>query len=263
MHDSLQVRFLFLPDGEDPDSLIRKESREQFEKRMLNGTSLSEFFFQTIGKQADMNTMEGRARFATLALNHIKQLPSGIFHTMMMTELGKRSRVDVENLKAQIPAPASDTPQTSAGVIDDTQIKNKLPAPVRLALALLVQNPALAKLCKETFPETNLYGAPFLQHLINKLNNHPASLTTGSLLESFRGQKEESFIAKMAHYEHLVPDAAVESSFIGSLRQIRALVLEEEINRLMAKAAQEGLSDNEKQALNAAISQKKTSAATA
>lgn len=257
MHDSLQVRFLFLPDGEDPDSLIRKEGQEQFEKRILSGSSLSDFFFQTISKQADMNSMEGRARFASLALNHIKTLPEGLFQGMMITELSKRARVKVEELKAQVTAKSDSQPAQFHPAEDDSQLKAQLPAPVRLALALLIQQPSLAKLIKEPLPPSVLPGAAFLSRLVTMLNDHATTLTTGSLLETWRGQKEEAFVAKLAQFEHHVPEAAYESSFLGSLRQMTALTIDEEINRLMAKAATEGLSDAEKQELNAAISSKK------
>ena len=80
----------------------------------------------------------------------------------------------------------------------------------------------------------------------------------GSLLEMWRGKKEEAFIAKLAHFEHNVPDAAIESAFLGSLRQIQMLTIEEDINRLLAKAGQSNLSDAEKQELNAAISHRKS-----
>ena len=258
MHDSLQVRFLFLPDGEDPDSLIRKEGQEQFENRITSGASLSDFFFQTISKQADMNTMEGRARFASLALNHIKQLPAGIFQGMMVTELSKRARVNLDELKAQANIKGETQPEQIAVANDDHQFKNKLPTPVRLALALLIQNPSLAALIDDPLPTSPLTGVAFLAETIEKLKQHSATLTTGSLLEMWRGKKEEMFIAKLAHFEHNVPDAAVESSFLGSLRQIEALTLEEDINRLMAKAAQDTLSDEEKQELNSAIASKKS-----
>ncbi len=257
MHDSLQVRCLFLPDGEDPDSLVRKEGKEAFEKRMLSSSSLSDFFFQAIGKQADMNTMEGRARFAALALNHIKQLPAGLFQGMMITELSKRARVNIDELKAQINTQGEVQPTQLTVTAEDDQLKNKLPAPVRLAMALLIQQPSLANLIKEPLPAAVLPGAAFLAQLVETLNKHATPLTTGSLLESWRGHKEEAFIAKLAQFEHNVPDAAIESSFLGSLRQMQALALEEEINRLMAKAAQEGLSDEEKQILTATITRKK------
>lgn len=257
MHDSLQVRFMFLPDGEDPDSLVRKEGQAQFEKRMLMSPSLSDFFFQSISKQADMNTMEGRARFASLALNQIKLLPAGIFQGMMVTELSKRARVKIEELKAQMPAQAAAEPQHFSPSADDLLIKNKLPQPVRMALALLVQQPSLAAKVTELPKDLSFTGTAFLVKLIEQIKLQANTPTTGSLLENFRGQKEEDFVAKLAHFEHNVPDAAIESAFLGSLRQIQQLSVDEEINRLIAKAAQEGLSDIEKRQLTEAISRKK------
>ncbi len=257
MQDNLQIRFLFLPDGEDPDSLIRKEGQEVFEKRIFTGASLSDFFFQTISKQSDMNTMEGRARFAAQALNHIKQLSASLFQSMMVTELSKRARVNIDELKAQLPQQGEAQATQFTPMADDIQSKNKLPPPVRLALALLVQQPSLANLIKEPLPAAVLPGAEFLAHLVKTIQDNAAALTTGSLLETWRGTQEEAFIAKLAQFEHMIPDVAIESSFIGSLRQMQALALEEEINRMMAKAAQGGLSDSEKQELTAAIARKK------
>lgn len=258
MHDSLQVRFMFLPEGEDPDSLIRKEGKEQFEKRMMSSSSLSDFFFHAMSKQADMNTMEGRARFAALALNHIKQLTASIFQGMMLTELSKRARVNIEELKAQVHTPGEAEPTQFTPASDDILVRNKLPTPVRTALALLVQQPSLATLLKEPLPKEELPGAPFLALLIKTITSHSSPLTTGSLLELWRDQQEQAFLAKLAQHEHNVPDAAIESAFLGSVRQIHALVLDEEINRLMSKAAQSGLSDEDKQSLHAAISRKKS-----
>ncbi len=260
MHDSLQVRFMFLPDGEDPDSLIRKEGQANFEKRIFTSASLSDFFFQSISKQADMNTMEGRARFASLALNQIKQLPAGIFQSMMITELAKRARVKVEELKAQLHTQGNVEPSQINPQEDDQFIKNKLSAPVRLALALLVQQPSLAHKVKEAVPDSSVTGMSFLMRLMAMIQSHSATLTTGKLIEEWRGQKEEAFIAKLAHFEHGVPEAAVESTFIGCLRQMQTLALDDEINRLMAKAAQTGLEDGEKVQLNQLISKKKDKA---
>jgi DNA primase len=202
--------------------------------------------------------MEGRARFASLALNHIKQLPAGIFQGMMITELGKRSRVDVNELKAQANIQGETQPSQIMSTDHVDTLKDKLPAPMRLAFALLVQQPSLVDLIHEPLPESVLPGAQFFARLLGMIKNHSSSLTTGRLLEMWRGEKEESFIAKLAHFEHHVPEAAAPAAFLGSLRQMQVLTIEEEINRLMAKAAQEGLTEKEKHELHAAISHKKS-----
>jgi len=259
INDHLQVKFLFLPEGEDPDTLIRKEGKLPFEKRLETALSLSTFFFQTLSRQSDLNTLEGRARFAALALDYIKQLPTGLFQGIVIEELSKRARVDIGELKQQVKNPE----KTSAAILASGATasanrghKTKLPTPVRLAMSLLVQYPSLASLIQEPLPKTNLPGYTFLEQLIEIVKKKP-DITTGALLEYWRGQKEEAFIAKLAHWEHMIPEEGIKNEFLGAIRQLTALGFEEEINRLLAKAAQEGLTEQEKQELSAWIAKKK------
>lgn len=257
MHDSLQVRFLFLPDGEDPDSLIRKEGKPAFEKRLESALSLSAFFFQNLSRQCDLNTMEGRARFASLALNSIKQLPPGLFQGILLEELSKRARIDINELKQQVKSPDSPPAQALLAATQQDASKTKLPPPVRLALALLIQQPSLVSALQEPLPPCDLPGYLFLTRLIEIIQKSP-NMTTGSLLEYWRGQKEESFIAKLAQWELIIPDMnGMKNEFLGAIRQLISLGFDTEINRLLAKAAQEGLSDEEKLALANWISKKK------
>lgn len=253
MLDSLQVRFLFLPEGEDPDSCVRKEGKNQFEKRIEAALSLSAFFFQTLSRQSDLNTMEGRARLATQALHYIKQLPAGLFQGMLLDELSKRARVDMADLKQQVTT-GHDKPLVISTA--NPEPKSKLPAPIRLAMSLLVQYPFLGRLIEEPLPQYHLSGYSFLVHLIEIVQKKP-DITTGTLIEYWRGQKEEAFVTKLARLEHMIPEEGIKNEFLGAMRQLTVLGLDEEINRLLAKAAQEGLSDEEKQVLSACIARKK------
>jgi DNA primase len=259
MNDSLQIRFLFLPEGEDPDTLIRKESKNAFEDRLTSALSLSDFFFQTLSKQSNVQTLEGRARFATLALKHIQQLPAGLFQGIILEELSKRARIDIQELKQQIKRPEEaplTTPIAPASSEAVLEFKNKLPPPVQLAMTLLIQYPHLVSLITEPLPKSDLPGYTFMIQLIEiiKKNTH---ITTGALLENWRGKKEEASIAKLAHIEHMIPEAGIESEFLGTLRQLITLGIDAEINGLLAKAAQGGFPDNQKLALSALIAKKK------
>lgn len=255
MHDSMQVRFLFLPDGEDPDTLIRQEGKDAFEKRLETAASLSAFFFQTLSKQCDMNTLEGRARFAASAINQIKQLPAGIFQGMLVEELSKRARVDINELKQQLKNPVAAQPAAIAQTIAPAQ-KVTMPAPMRLAIALLVQYPDVAKSFTGELLQSRLPGADFLNQLIEIINKN-IKITTGALLEYWRGRQEESWIAQLAQWDHMVPETGVASEWLGAIRQINALSIDEEINRLMAKAASGIITEEEKQDLTQWIAKKK------
>lgn len=255
MHDSLQVRFLFLPDGEDPDSLIRKEGKAEFEKRLENASSLATFFFQTLSRQCDMNTMEGRARFAASALNHIKQLPGGIYQGILLEELSKRARVNLDDLKLQVKK--AEDAQPGEITSSEPLPKTKLPQPLRLALVLLIQHPQIVTLLTEPLPPSDLPGYGFFLRLIEIVQKTP-HVNTGSLLEHWRDQREATFVASLAQTEHMIPDVGLQSEFLGAIRQLNLLIFDAEINRLLAKAAQDGLSEEEKQQLSDLIGRKKS-----
>src|SRR5262249_35255714 len=79
MRDGRQAFFLFLPDGEDPDSLVRKEGAPGFEQRLQKATPLSEFFFGELGKDVNLASLDGKARLAERARPLLTQIPDGAF----------------------------------------------------------------------------------------------------------------------------------------------------------------------------------------
>jgi DNA primase len=256
MNDQLQIRFLFLPDGDDPDSLVRKEGKDAFEKRLSTALSLADFFFQTISRQSDTNTMEGRARFAASAVDYINRIPGGLYQGILLDELSKRARVDINALKQQVKNTGQDNETSVSAPLDPDQLKTKLPQPLFMAMGLLVQQPDLANLVEQPMTDLPIPGFSFFMRLVEMLKNRP-NMNTGGLLEYWRDQKEEKFIAKLAQWEHCVPETGLASEFLGALRQLKTIVFDQEINRLLAKAAQEGLSEEEKLTLTDCISKKK------
>lgn len=259
MQDNIQIRFLFLPDNEDPDSLIRKEGKLTFEKRVSSALSLSAFFFQILVRQCDLATMEGRARLAASALNYIKQIPHGILPEILLEELAKRTRVDINELKLQVKKADISTPASiPVTPIQPDFVKRKLKPPLQIALALLVQNPFLANLITEPLIESDLLGYAFLCRLIEFIKQNP-SIKTAGLMEYWRGQKEEKFLASLICWEHTIPESGIENEFLGTMRQLNLLIIDEEINHLLAKASQDGMSEEEKHALSALIIKKKSS----
>lgn len=81
------IRFLFLPDGEDPDTLVRKEGRTAFEQRLADATLLSDFLFQHLGDQRDLGSAEGCAALDAEARGLIQTMPAGTFKDLLKTAL--------------------------------------------------------------------------------------------------------------------------------------------------------------------------------
>ncbi len=101
MQDGRQARFLFLPQGEDPDSMVRQEGAEHFIERIKNqAISLDNLLFRELEADLDLSTMDGRARLAKLAQPYIDKLPEGLFHQLLLKKLSDRTGLDIHYLEA-------------------------------------------------------------------------------------------------------------------------------------------------------------------
>lgn len=111
MQDGRQARFLLLPDGEDPDSLVRQEGNDKLTARIVDATPLSDFLFQRLGQDLDPHNLEHRAKLATDASPLIAIIPKGIMRSMMHARLSKITGLDKDTLAElsalKVPAPAA------------------------------------------------------------------------------------------------------------------------------------------------------------
>src|SRR5690606_18008320 len=167
MEDGRQIRFLFLPEGEDPDSLVRKEGAESFRRRLANALPLSDVFFDQLGEDADLTSMDGKARLFSKAIPLIKTMPRGLFQQLMLDRLAefagtRRETIDqlLQETPAATPPPAPEPPEWVAAPVPapaPAATRNRKPlaepsAGTRvkkscglLAIELLLQEPSLAQ----------------------------------------------------------------------------------------------------------------------
>ncbi len=104
MEDGRQIKFLFLPEGQDPDSLVRQIGTDRFIAQTTQSVPLEEFLFDVSADGIDINSMDGRARFSKIAAPLVEQLPQGIFKELMFDNLAKRtglSRDILDELKEE------------------------------------------------------------------------------------------------------------------------------------------------------------------
>lgn len=248
MKDGCQIRFMFLPQGEDPDSMVRKEGKAAFEKRMLTALSLSDFFFQHLVSQTDMRTTDGRARFTKMAVDYLKEIPEGIFQQMMYEELAKKARTSVDQFKPTVKK--SEKPAILS--------KAKPPSSLRRAIMLLLQQPMLAQSIEGPLPELTLPGFELLLKLVNFIKQQPGA-TTGMILENWRGTAEETLLARLAQKESMLADARLKSEFLGAIKGLKKIANEQTIERLLAEAAQGDLTPEQKEELRILIHTKNVS----
>lgn len=104
MIDGRQARFLFLPEGEDPDTLVRREGAEAFADRITCASPLSEFLFDQAAQGRDLARIEERERYASQVLRALGRLPEGVLKSLLLSELARRTGVDPARFEALLEA---------------------------------------------------------------------------------------------------------------------------------------------------------------
>lgn len=115
LRDGIEVGFLLLPEGEDPDSLVRREGAEKFDARLMAATPLSDFFFDVLTEGVAPTRMEERSALASRALPLLAQLPESVLRALMFARLAELTAVPVAVLQQQLAVtpPARPQPATA------------------------------------------------------------------------------------------------------------------------------------------------------
>lgn len=99
MRDGVSAKFLFLPDGEDPDTMVRQLGKQEFNEQIDRAQPLSEFLFEQLSDGIDSSTADGKARLSKVCAPQINRIPQGVFRQLMLEELSSRTGISAENLR--------------------------------------------------------------------------------------------------------------------------------------------------------------------
>ena len=245
MKDGRQAFFLFLPDGEDPDSIVRSEGAAGFDQRLQQATPLSQFFFDELGKDVKLSTLDGKARLAERAKPLLAQIPEGAFGDLMRQRLGEITGVGAQQQNAQ-PAKPKPLPR----VVATTQ-KRSL---VRAAISVLLQQPSLGLALEPPygFKDLKQPGVELLVELLSLVHARP-EITTGALLQHFAERDELNALQKLA--SHALPgnETTWRMELLDAVVQLEKQTVEQRIEELQAKNRDGGLDEADKYELRALL----------
>jgi len=110
--DAKPIRFLFLPEGEDPDTFVRKAGKDEFEKRVREAQTLSEFLIGQLRAETDLATPEGRSRLLSMARPHLQKVAAPALRIQLLKEIASLGRVTQEEAERlmQLPGPGARGP---------------------------------------------------------------------------------------------------------------------------------------------------------
>ena len=261
LRDGRTVRLLFLPDGEDPDTLVRKEGAEAFQARLAGATPLSEFLLDQLKAEADLGSVDGRARLVSLARPHLQAMPQGAFRAGFRGAIADLSGLSVDDVDAELqaapqrraPAPPAPEPFT-----EDPQALPNLGGRAARACRLIIEQPSLAARLGEGFHIDPQGDAAVI--LLNELVETCASaptMTTAQLSERLRNTTTGTMV------DHLLMNIRLpatlqnlEAELDDTLELVVADVRSKRVEQLTALSSTRALNDAERRELRALLAAK-------
>jgi len=230
MKDGRQAFFLFLPDGEDPDSIVRHEGAEGFDTRLRAATPLSEFFYASLSADVNLSSLDGKARLAERCKPLLAQIPEGAFGDLMQQRL-----TELTGVGARISTPQTHVPTHRASRSTPTSATQK-PSLVRSAITHLLHRPAFALDLQPPYRFAALQqpGIDLLSELVLLVQARP-EVTTGSLLEHFEGREEAAALQKLATHSLPGDDEALRNEFLDAIAQLERQVLQQRVDELQPR----------------------------
>jgi len=260
VREGRQLKFLFLPDGHDPDTLVGEEGREAFEARLEEALPLSEYLVHQLSSEVDLAHADGRARFAEMARPLVAKVPEGVYRELLVERLAEAIRLPATRLRELwTGGGASGTETGFAGNrrSTDRESSSRLSTRsagrgglMRQAVLTLVHHPKVA--LRLTEPDLDILssldepGSDILRELVSDLRENPC-VNTGQLLERWRDRPEAERLSRLAVSESLMPtDEAAVQEVRNALARMQDEQRRRRLDTLLDREKSAGLSPTER-----------------
>jgi DNA primase len=253
-NEKLDLRFLFLPEDEDPDSYLRKYGPDHFRALIEQAKPLSEAFFDHLFSEHSLSSLDGKARCAKAALESIETMPTGLLRTLLTEELAKRLGIDT---KALIENPNKTTTNDLITATSVQRPAKKPVAPISRALVLLLKNTQLLEQTNELAELAELahqlLSPPrelkLLIAVYEQLKLNPR-LSTGQLINLFENESLQHYLLEItANDDAIAPELQADELLDAVSLSIKWCV-ESQIEALIELSRTRALHTDEKKRLH-------------
>tara|TARA_B110000263_G_C15305224_1_gene509987 strand:+ start:1571 stop:3352 length:1782 start_codon:yes stop_codon:yes gene_type:complete len=264
IREGRQIKFVFLPENDDPDTFIKKNSAAIFEKELNNGKDLSDFLIEKLSKDIDVKSIDGKARLAEKAKPLISKIPAGIFKELIIDKLSESVSLSSKKLKSIINQHESNALKKNIIKNKKTFTNNTLknnkekPSIVKKAITLILNYPAIGREAELSLIEKNTKpGIEILKKLIQTIKKKP-EINTAGLIELWRNDPEGKFLGQLAISELPVNDEFnTQAELNDCLLQLNKSYIKARITNLINKQHEGEFSIEEKKELKELIKTKK------
>ncbi len=250
--DGKRIGFVFLPNGEDPDSYVRSRGKDAFTELLAGALPLSEFMLQQLAGRSEMQTAEGRAKFLQDAKPLVKQINAPLLSLLLRKRVAELAGVTQGELDSRY--------EITALTRHKTVERRAAPSPsiLRRIAEMLLLRPALARIADPARLDefADLAGFEFAaaeyELVVNLLALGRDCPDIKAVSEHFRGTALESLVKEVESgnlewREPIPDDEALEADFTGAWRRVIERLRKARINALLEKSKRAGWTAEEKE----------------
>ena len=220
MQDGCDARFLFVPDGDDPDTLIRREGQASFEARLDSALGFTEFFYQSLAVGLDPDTVEGKAALSKLAVPLIQEVGEGVFKQLLINELASKTGLDIERLlgvtglSREPSAPRRTEEKQRQQQIHQSRLSE-------YAVSILLRQPEVAHLL-DSDDFVKLRGEPERQLLLELVQwiQDAKDVSPMLLLSHYQDTPYFEYLKNLAENDPMLSQDQLAEEFLGALRKL-------------------------------------------
>lgn len=223
--------FMFLPDGHDPDTLVQEIGAEAFGKLIEQAQTLSAFLIGELGKQANLGTLDGRAKLAGLAKPHLAKMKDSPLRSLMVDELARLTRLRREEFggaadEVRESPPAMPRPAPEPGAVKA----------IKSALQMLLERPDLADGVGEIelLMQSGIPGIAMLVEAIEFFHENPGA-HGGQLHEFWRGTNRAAALQRLGPIPATLDDQGIEREFSDAMSRLHQRAISTRISSLTAE----------------------------
>ncbi len=251
IREGRQIRFVFLPEGHDPDSFVNENGSDAFIDALEHGVALSDFLIGELSTQVDMETVDGRARLAELAKPLVNRIPRGVYRELLIDSLGHSVGLSAARLERILGGSQggnrADAGSAAGKPRRPATPSSGQPSVVRRAITLLLSEPSAAgKLDVTKLGGVRRPGIDLLHDLIETVQSQP-DITTAGLLERWRHDEQGRHLGRLAAVDLPGDEEFDVAAELGQcLEQLAAAGRRDRVEYLIEKQRVNRLSDEEK-----------------
>lgn len=222
LKEGRQIHFMFMPEGDDPDTYVQKHGREMFEDEN-NYVPLSHYLIDKFKQETNLASHEGMGQLVEGMIPLIAKLPNSVFRELLIKDIAKLADMNINSLKKLIEQKQAPGRKTQAQhLVSTSQPGKEHSALLSNAISFLIQNPELGMSIEpNALNDIETQGVEFLRELLALIHNQP-HITCAGILEHWRDTKYDKRLRELSIKDNLLTEPEdIQQVFLATIGQIR------------------------------------------